>query len=185
MALFNIKSIAFKWYFFTISSLGVYAEFYHLYMKQLGLNPSQIGMANVFGVQHIFVPLVLLMGDRYRARNLIIWMVTCLCVVSCLLPLLPIVVSLPTCFEMNSSVNSCKFVSVSYNYQIMECSNESESVLALMEFDTIVIVDNLHYRTQDEPRKKSFTTVRKSILKLAELQSLVAKCNICCKLWKI
>ena len=160
MALFNIKSIAFKWYFFTISSLGVYAEFYHLYMKQLGLNPSQIGMANVFGVQHIFVPLVLLMGDRYRARNLIIWIVSCLCSINCLLPLLPIVVSLPTCFEMNSSVKSCKFVSV---FSI-ECNNEGDSVLALMAFDTVVIVDNLHNRTQVEPRKQSFTTFRKSIL---------------------
>ena len=153
MAQFNIKSIAFKWYFFTISSLGVYAEFYHLYMKLLGLNPRQIGMANVFGVQQIFVPLVLLLGDRYRARNLIIWILSCLCVINCLLPLLPIVVSLPTCFEMNSSTKSCKFVLISY----MECSDEGDSVLALMEFDMIVIVDNLHYRTKVEPRRKNKT----------------------------
>ena len=153
MAQFNIKSIAFKWYFFTISSLGVYAEFYHLYMKQLGLNPRQIGMANVFGVQQTVVPLVLLLGGRYRARNLIIWIVSCLCIINCLLPLLPIVVSLPTGFEMNSSTKSCKFVLMS----CMECSDEGDSVLALMEFDMIVIVDNLHYRTKVEPTRKNKT----------------------------
>ena len=119
MALFNMKSVAFKWYFFTISSFGVYAEFSHLYMKQLGLSPQQIGMANLFGVQQIFIPLVLLMGDRYRVRSLIIWIVSCLSVISSLLPLLPIVVSLPTCFEMNSSLKSSKLVLVSKGSKIM------------------------------------------------------------------
>ena len=110
MALFNIKSIAFKWYFFTICSFNDYAEFYHLFLKQLGLNPHQIGMTNLFGVQQIFIPLVLLIGDRYRVRNLIIWIASCLAVISCLLPLLPIVMSLPMCFEMNSGLKSSKLV---------------------------------------------------------------------------
>lgn len=108
MPSFNIKSIAFKWYFFVISSFGVYAEFSHLCMKQLGLNPKQIGMTNIFGIQHMFITLVLFVDDRYRVRCLIIWIVSCLSVMNCLLPLLPIVVSLPTCFETSSSLKSGK-----------------------------------------------------------------------------
>ena len=134
MGLFNIKSIAFKSYFFTISSFALYAEFSHLYMKQLGLNPRQIGMTNCFGVQQIFVSLVLLVGDRYRVRSLIIWIVSCLSVVNFLLPLLPIVVSLPTCFEIHSSLKSGKFVCV-FN---KKCSNESDLVPALVEFQVLI-----------------------------------------------
>ena len=45
-------------------------------------------------------------------------------------------------------------------------------------------MDNLHVRLTFNlgKKNKSFTTVKKSILKLVELPSLVAKC---CKTWKI
>ena len=106
MAVFNIKSLAFKWYFIGRSGLLVYLEFSHLFMKQLGLSSLQIGMTNLCGVQDLLCPLLLFLGDRYRARSLMIWIATSLLVVLCLLPLLAIVVSLPTCFGENLALNN-------------------------------------------------------------------------------
>ncbi len=105
MAIFNIKSIAIKWYFFSTASFLLYNEFCHVYMKQFGLSPQQIGISNLFGIQHLFIPLILLLGDRYRARSLVIWIASSLSVGNCLLPLLPLVVSLPTCFETKLASN--------------------------------------------------------------------------------
>ena len=105
MAGFSIKSIALKWYFFSSSSFTVYSEFCNIFMKQLGLSAKQIGITNILGVQHVFIPLVLFLGDRYRARSLVMWIVSALSVVACLLLLLPLVVPLPTCFPTNSGSN--------------------------------------------------------------------------------
>ena len=106
MAIFNIKSVALKWYFFTMASVSVYEEFSHVFMKQFGLNSQQIGITNLGGVQHIFIPLLLYVGDRYRVRNLVIWIVSLLSAISSLLLLLPIVVSLPSCFGTKSTSNN-------------------------------------------------------------------------------
>ena len=106
MAIFNIKSLAFKWYFLSSAGAVIYEEFFHVFMKQLGFSPQQIGISNLFGVQHIFIPLLLYVGDRYRVRDRIIWIVSSVSVINCLLPLLPIVVSLPTCFETKSTFNN-------------------------------------------------------------------------------
>ena len=114
MAKFDIKSVALKWYFFTTASVSVYEEFSHVFMKQLGLNSQQIGITNLCGVQHIFIPLLLYVGDRYRVRNLVIWIVSSLLAISSLLLLLPVVVSLPSCFGTKSgSNNSCKTIYIS------------------------------------------------------------------------
>ena len=105
MAKFNIRSIAIKWYFFSTSSYTVYNEFSHVFMKQFGLTSKQIGISNLFGVQHLFIPLILYFGDRFRARSLVIWIASILSVLICLLPLLPLVVSLPTCFQTELESN--------------------------------------------------------------------------------
>lgn len=112
MARFNIKSVAIKWYFFASSSFTVNNEFFHIFMKQLGLSAQQIGMTNLFGVQHALIPLILFLGDRFRARSLTIWIVSALSVVICLLPLLPLVVPLPTCFETKSVSNDSSKIMV-------------------------------------------------------------------------
>jgi hypothetical protein len=118
MAKFDIKSVALKWYFFTTASVSVYEEFSHVFMKQFGLNSQQIGITNLCGVQHIFIPLLLYVGDRYRVRNLVIWIVSPLLAISSLLLLLPVVVSLPTYFGTNSgSNNSCKTIYQCFHLQ--------------------------------------------------------------------
>ena len=115
MAIFNIKSIAFKWYFFTRACPAVCAEFSHLFMKQLGLTSDQIGVAGFFGVHMIFVPLLFLVADRYRVRKLITWILAPLSAISYLLLVLPIFVSLPTCFATSLRFNgSGRFTKVDY-----------------------------------------------------------------------
>ena len=104
--LLNIKSIAFKWYFFTRACIAVYAEFSHIFMKQLGLSSDQIGMSGFFGIHLVFAPLLFLVADRYRVRKLITWIVAPLSAISCLLLVLPIVVSLPTCTCFGTNLTS-------------------------------------------------------------------------------
>ena len=110
MAVLNIQSLSFKWYFFTTASFALFEEFFYVFMKQLGLSPMQIGITNLFGVQHIFLPIVLYLADKYRVRKQVISVASSICVVNCLLPLLPMIVPLPTCFETESKSNiSSKF----------------------------------------------------------------------------
>ena len=96
---FIIRTIALKWYFFTSASLIVYDEYCHLFMKQLGFTSQQIAVTTLFGVQHLFIPVVLIFGDKFRVRKLLVWIVTIIAMVNCSLPLLPLIVDLPTCFQ--------------------------------------------------------------------------------------
>ena len=101
----QIKSLALKWFFFATGGYPCYAGFFNVFMKQLGLSSQQIGLTNLFGVQSAFVPFLLYVADKYRLRYLTVWMVTIIAVVTCLLVVLPIVVSLPSCFAMNTTLN--------------------------------------------------------------------------------
>ena len=96
---FIIRTVALKWYFFTSASLIVYDEYCHLFMKQLGFTSQQIAVTTLFGVQHLFIPVVLIIGDKFRVRKLLVWIVTIMAMVNCSLPLLPLIVDLPTCFQ--------------------------------------------------------------------------------------
>ena len=94
-----IRTVALKWYFFTSASFIVYEEYCSLFMKQLGFTSQQIGVTTLLGVQHLFIPLLLAIGDKFRVRKLLVWIVTIIAIVNCSLPLLPLIVDLPTCFE--------------------------------------------------------------------------------------
>ena len=100
---FIIRTIALKWYFFTSASLIVYDEYCHLFMKQLGFTSQQIAVTTLFGVQHLFIPVVLIFGDKFRVRKLLVWIVTIIAMVNCSLPLFPLIVDLPTCFQKSFS----------------------------------------------------------------------------------
>ena len=101
MAIFNIKSIAFKWYYVTRAGAAAFLELFHIFVKQLGLGSHQIGMTGLFGLHLVFVPILFLVADWYRVRILLTWIVSSLLVISCLLPLLPVVVSLPSCLTQD------------------------------------------------------------------------------------
>ena len=113
MRLFSLDSLALKWSFlFTVSGVIVFGEYCNLYAIQLGLSPSQIGFASLFGVQNLFVPLFLFLGDRFRARKLILTVLLLFLFLTNLAPLLPLAVSLPTCFvtTSESTVNPTRHV---------------------------------------------------------------------------
>ena len=110
MGTFHIRSIALKWYFFTLSSLALLGEFFHLFMKQLGLNPKQIGFTTLFGVPNLLLPLFNLIGDKFRARKAVLWIMSGCAIIDCILPLLPLLVSLPTCFGTLQSNDSSEIL---------------------------------------------------------------------------
>ena len=102
MAKFSIKSIALKWHFFTfLSTLNVYAEYYNLFLKQLGFNPAQIGFTTLMGLPNLLAPLYLLLGEKFRARKTVLIVVAVAFSVCCVLPVLSLIVPAlqPKCYS--------------------------------------------------------------------------------------
>ena len=58
MGLFSVKSLALKWcHLFFLGGMTVFVEYFNLYMKQFGLNTSQIGFTTLFGLLQLTVPI--------------------------------------------------------------------------------------------------------------------------------
>ena len=116
MGLFSMRSLALKWNFFFISGIIVFVEYFNLYIKQYGFSPSQIGLMTLFGMFQLLVPLFGFLGDRFRARKLILTVLVSVLFVITLGPLLPLVVPLPTCFvnQSVSSINQAGYLSKGY-----------------------------------------------------------------------
>ena len=118
MAKFSIKSFALKWYFFNYPSSAIlYAEYFGLFMKQLGFNPYQIGLTSLFGLPQLFIPLYLLFGEKLRARKIAAFFGTLGLSVCCILPLLAVIVPAlqPTCYA-TTSTDSVKATQVLHIY---------------------------------------------------------------------
>ena len=93
MAKFSLKSLALKWYFFCCpASVNLYSEYFSLFMKQLGFNSAQIGLTALFGVPQLLIPLFLLFGEKFRARNAVAVFGALGTAVCCSLPLVAIVI---------------------------------------------------------------------------------------------
>ena len=106
VAKFSIKSFALKWYFFNCpSSVILYAEYFSLFMKQLGFDAASIGLTSLFGVPQLFIPLYLLVGEKLRARKIAAFFGTLGLTVCCMLPLLAVIVPAlqPTCSTTTST----------------------------------------------------------------------------------
>ncbi|CAB4031601.1 Hypothetical predicted protein, partial [Paramuricea clavata] len=72
MVEFSLKSVALKWYFFSgTGSAALFSEYFNLFMEQLGFNPGQIGLTTLFGIPHLFIPLCLFFGEKFRARKIV------------------------------------------------------------------------------------------------------------------
>ncbi len=105
MAKFSIKSFALKLYFFNSpSSTALFSEYFNLFMKQLGFNPAQIGLTTLPGLPQLFIPLYLMFGEKFRARNILAVFGTIGLSVCCMLPLLFLIVPAlqPTCYSTTS-----------------------------------------------------------------------------------
>ena len=85
-------------------------------MQQLGLSLVQISWTSLMGVLQLTVPLFGFLGDRFRARKYILIVLLLASFIATLVPLLPVVVSLPTCFEKpsESSVNATSIIGTEY-----------------------------------------------------------------------
>ena len=94
----------------------VFHEYLALYMQQLGLSLTQISWTSLMGVLQLTLPLFGFLGDRFRARRLILTVLLLVIFITTLVPLLPLVVSLPTCFDKpsESSVNGTNLIEAQY-----------------------------------------------------------------------
>ena len=93
MAKFSLKSLALKWYFFCCpASANLYSEYISLFMKQLGFNAAQIGLTALFGLPQLLIPLFLLFGEKFRARNAVAVLGTLGTALCCSLPLVAIAI---------------------------------------------------------------------------------------------
>ena len=138
---FIIRTIALKWYFFTSASLIVYDEYCHPFMKQLGFTSQQIAVTTLFGVQHLFIPVVFIIGDKFRMRKLLVWIVTIIAMVNCSLPALPLIVDLPTCFQ-KSLPNLVSTHILNLNFK-----NSSTLTDATLEHNSTVIRQNVPWNS--------------------------------------
>ena len=113
MAFLSLESLALKWsWFFLGSGLVVFHEYLALYMHQLGLSLKQISWTSLMGVPLLTLPLFGFLSDRFQARKLTLTVLLLVIFITTLVPLLPLVVSLPTCFEKQSesSVNGTSII---------------------------------------------------------------------------
>ena len=117
MAFLSLESLALKWsWFFLAGGLIIFNEYFALYMQQLGLSLTQISWTSLMGVLQLSTPLFGFLGDRFRARKLIITVLVLVFFINTMVPLLPLVVSLPTCFENRSetSMNGTSLIGTEY-----------------------------------------------------------------------
>ena len=117
MAFLSLESIALKWsWLFLGGGMVVFHEYLALYMQQLGLSLTQISWTSLMGVLQLTLPLFGFLGDRFRARKLILTILLLVVFIITLVPLLPLVVSLPTCFEKpsESSMNGTSNIGNEY-----------------------------------------------------------------------
>lgn len=98
------QGLAIKWsYFFFISSLLAFQEYLPLYLKQLGFTASQVGLSTLMGIPLLFAPLFGFLGDRFRARKLVLVTLLLLLILILLAPLLPLVSPLGKCNNISNA----------------------------------------------------------------------------------
>ena len=117
MAFLSLESLALKWrWFFLDGGLVVFNEYFALYMQQLGLSLIQINWTSLMGVLQLSMPLFGCLGDRFRARKLIITVLLLVIFINTMVPLFPLVVSSPTCFEnpSESSMNGTSLIGTEF-----------------------------------------------------------------------
>ena len=109
MAKFSFKSLALKWHYFSChSSAVVFAEYFNLFMKQLGFNTAQIGLTTLFGLPHLLIPLCLLFGEKLRVRKAVAVFGCLAAFVCCMLPLSALVIPAlqPKCDTTSHSISN-------------------------------------------------------------------------------
>lgn len=163
MVKFSLQSIALKWYFVTFHGAALlYGEFFNLFMKQLGFNPDQIGYTTLLGLPHLFAPLFLLFGDRFRARKVVVVIVTFGAFVYSILPLFSLVIpSLhPVCKSKFYGSTSAKNVT------------SNNSLKAIHHRANFTNTDNLSYKQLNLSFLTSTNCINQSLISLPTLQQI-------------
>ncbi|XP_046860810.1 uncharacterized protein LOC124454050 [Xenia sp. Carnegie-2017] len=103
-----LKSFMLGWFAFcNLGFQSLYAEYFNLFLKQLGFNPGQIGLTTMFGLIYLAIPFYLYFGEKYRARKVLVVFNNCMMFVVCLLPLLSLIVpSLKTKCVVSSDITN-------------------------------------------------------------------------------
>ena len=118
MEFLSLESLELKWrLFFLGAGLILFLEYFALYMQQLGLSLTQISWTSLMGVPlQLTVPLFGILADRFRARKLILTVLFLVFFIITVVPVLPLVVSFPTCFQKpsESSVNATSLFGTEY-----------------------------------------------------------------------
>ena len=84
--------------FLLYSGTITFGEYSPLYLKQLGLSASQVGLSTLMGLPLLFVPLAGYLGDRFRARKLVLLISIVILILQALAPLLnPLFTTLQNC----------------------------------------------------------------------------------------
>ena len=104
MVSFSKKAVALRWStFFLYSGTITFEEYSPLYLKQLGLSASQVGLSTLMGLPLLFVPLAGYLGDRFRARKLVLLISIVILILQALAPLLnPLLTTLQKCNSLSN-----------------------------------------------------------------------------------
>ena len=93
MEKFSLRSIALKWYYFAcIATAALFAEYFNLFMKQLGFNAGQTGLTTLLGIPQLFIPLSLMFAEKFRVRKIVAVIGVLGALICCVLPLQSLVV---------------------------------------------------------------------------------------------
>ena len=117
MEKFSLTSIALKWYFFTCLAISaLFAEYFNLFMKQLGYNPGQTGLTTLMGIPQLFIPLSLMFAEKFRVRKIVAIIGVLGAFICCVLPLLSLVIPTlkPTCYTKTTETASDKATQLGY-----------------------------------------------------------------------
>ena len=103
MVFLTLPELALKWsFFFQIGSQVAFEEYLPLFLKQLGFNASQVGFTAAMGLPILFSPLFGLLGDKFRARKLVLILLILFLLLLILAPLLALVSPLGDCKEIRN-----------------------------------------------------------------------------------
>ena len=127
---FSWRSIFLKWnLFFFTGGFICYTEYFPVFMKQLGITPSQIGWTTLYGIPSMIAFPMAFLADKMRARKSIFAVTTVLFVFLALAPLLPLAgKSLQNCnndehnYSINQTTTSAQYNSSDISHTGDNCS---------------------------------------------------------------
>ncbi|XP_028404627.1 uncharacterized protein LOC114527183 [Dendronephthya gigantea] len=158
MVSFSYQGLAIRWtFFFMMSSAIVYEEYTTLYFNQLGLSTSAVGLALLFAIPFLpLVPVLGLLGDKYRARKLIFIISIVVFIILTLAPLLPLFVNFNLCVGKQSRTLSLNQTSApEQSFYSENDSNQFQKRFAFASNKSLSPVVGIKSRRQSKRKDKN------------------------------